>query len=196
MACFPLSLSLFSLLGLFIWPTSTRCDGTYRSRPDLSPPHLNITVLDAARVESGNLFIAPFTGYADPVDHGPLQQGPYILTDSGDLVWSGYTYFSTWSGNFQKARWQGKDVLFAFEGAHNSLHGHGHGHHTFLDQHYRNIRELRAGNHMLSDKHEFMVVNESSALIQIYHPLPMDLRPYGGKAGQEWIVDARFQGKC
>lgn len=46
---------------------------------------------------------------------------------SGDLVWSGFTYFSTWTGNFQAARWKGQDVLFAFEGVHNDLHGHGHG---------------------------------------------------------------------
>lgn len=169
-------------------------DGTYRSRPDLSPPQLNITIPCEGRCEPGYLFIAPFTGYDDPVDHGPLQGAPYILTDTGDLVWSGFTYFSIWAGNFQAARWKGQDVLFAFEGAHNSLHGHGHGHHTFLDDHYQNIRELRAGNHMLSDKHEFIVLNETSALFQIYHPMQLDLTPYGGVEGQTWIVDARFQG--
>ncbi|RSL84254.1 hypothetical protein CEP52_016486 [Fusarium oligoseptatum] len=168
-------------------------DGSYRSRPDLSPPHLNITIPCQGRCESGFLFVAPFTSFADPVDHGPLQQGPYILTDTGELVWSGYTYFSTWSGNFQAARWKGKDVLFAFEGAHNSLHGHGHGHHTFLDQTYQNIRELRAGHHLLSDKHEFIVVNETTALFQIYHPKQINLTPYGAVDGQTWIVDAKFQ---
>lgn len=175
-------------------PTIVTGDGTYRSRPDLSPPRMNVTIPCDDRCEQGFLFVAPFVGYADPENHGPKQPAPYILTDTGDLVWSGFTYFSIWAGNFQAARWRGKDVLFAFEGAHNSLHGHGHGHHTFFDQNYQNIRELRAGNHMLSDKHEFIVVNETSALIQIYHPMQMDLRPYGGVDGQTWIVDARFQG--
>ncbi|KAH7041592.1 ASST-domain-containing protein [Microdochium trichocladiopsis] len=170
-----------------------QADGTYRSRPDLSPPHLNITIPCDGRCEAGYLFVAPFTGYADPVDHGPLQAAPYILTDEGDLVWSGFTYFSTWSGNFQAARWRGRDVLFSFEGAHNSLHGHGHGHHTFLDQDYQTIRELRAGHNMLSDKHEFIVLNETTALFQIYHPIQMDLSAYGGTPEQTWIVDARFQ---
>lgn len=85
-----------------------------------------------------------------------------------------------WAGNFQAARWKGQPVLFSFEGAHNSLHGHGHGHHTFLDQNYQNIRELRAGNHMLSDKHEFIVLNETTALFQIYQPVQKNLRRYGG----------------
>lgn len=169
-------------------------DGTYRTRPDLSPPHLNITIPCSSRCEPGYLFVAPFTSYTEPSDRGALQSAPYILTNTGDLVWSGFTYFSIWAGNFQAARWRGQDVLFSFEGAHNGLHGHGHGHHTFLNQHYDNIRELRAGNHQLSDKHEFIILNEKTALIQIYHPIQVDLTPYGGLEGQTWIVDARFQG--
>jgi hypothetical protein len=86
-------------------------------------------------------------------------------------------------------------VLFAFEGAHNSLHGHGHGHHTILNNRYQNVREVRAGNHMLSDKHEFIIINETTALFQIYHPVQRNLQAYGGKPGQTWIVDARFQGE-
>ena len=170
-------------------------DETFRSRPDLSPPHLNVTIECSGRCESGFIFIAPFVGYADLFDHGPLQSGAYILTDSGDLVWSGFTYFSIWAANFQAARWKGQDVLFAFEGAHNGLHGHGHGHHTILDQHYQTIRELRAGNHLLSDKHEFIILDEKTALFQIYHPMQINLTPYGGTDDQSWIVDARFQGR-
>ncbi|CAI6079220.1 unnamed protein product [Clonostachys chloroleuca] len=168
-------------------------DGSYRSRSDLSPPHLNITIPCEGRCAEGYLFVAPFTGHPDPVDHGPLQGAPYILSDTGDLVWSGFSYFSIWAGNFQAARWKGQDVLFSFEGAHNSLHGHGHGHHTLLDQHYNNVRELRAGNHLISDKHEFIIIDEKTALIQIYHPIEIDLSPWGGKEGQTWIVDARLQ---
>ena len=170
-------------------------DETFRSRPDLSPPHLNVTIECSGRCESGFIFIAPFVGYADLFDHGPLQSGAYILTDSGDLVWSGFTYFSIWAGNFQAARWKGQDVLFAFEGAHNGLHGHGHGHHTILDQHYQTVRELRAGHHLLSDKHEFIILDEKTALFQIYHPMQINLTPYGGTDDQSWIVDARFQGR-
>lgn len=169
-------------------------DGTFRSRPDLSPPHLNITIECSGRCENGFIFVAPFVGYADLSDHGPLQSAAYILTDSGDLVWSGFTYFSVWTANFQIGRWKGQDVLFAFEGSHNGVHGHGHGHHTILNQHYQTIRELRAGNHLLSDKHEFIILNEKTALIQIHHPLQANLASYGGTDYQTWIVDGRFQG--
>ena len=70
----------------------------------------------------------------------------------------------------------------------------GHGHTTFLNQNYETILELRAGNHRLTDKHEFTIVNETTALIQIYHPVPWNLTAYGGSDEQQWIVDARFQG--
>lgn len=168
-------------------------DWQFKSRPDLAPPRLNITIPATKDVEPGYLFIAPFSGYAEGTRHGPLQAAPYIFTDTGELVWSGYTYFSIWATNFQAARYKGKDILFSFEGSHNAAYGHGHGHTTFLDQHYETIKELRAGNHRLTDKHEFHIINEKTALIQIYHPVPWDLKAYGGSPEQQWIVDARFQ---
>ncbi|KAI8218087.1 hypothetical protein K4K53_008945 [Colletotrichum sp. SAR 10_77] len=170
-------------------------DWQYRSRPDLAPPRLNITIPATADVEQGYLFVAPFAGLPDtPTEqHGPRQAGPYIFRDDGELVWSGYAIYSIWATNFQAARWRGRDVLFSFEGDHNPGYGHGHGHVTFLDQHYETIRELRAGNHKLVDKHEFHVVNEETGLIQIYQPVPRDLTPWGAEPEQQWIVNAIIQ---
>ncbi|RDW78665.1 arylsulfotransferase family protein [Aspergillus mulundensis] len=170
-------------------------DWQFKSRTDLAPPRLNITIPAAPDVEKGYLFVAPFAGYADTAgeQHGPRQAAPYIYRDDGELVWSGYGYYSIWATNFQKARWKGKDVLFCFEGDHNPGYGHGHGHTTILDQHYETIRELRAGNHKLTDKHEFHVINEETALIQVYQPVPADLTPWGASPEQQWIVDAIIQ---
>ena len=139
-------------------------DWQYRSRSDLATPRLNITIPATDDVEPGYLFIAPFAGIPDTPSeqHGPRQAGPYIFKDNGDLVWSGYGIYSIWSTNFQAGRWKGKNVLFSFEGDHNAGYGHGHGHITFLDQHYETIRELRAGNHKLVDKHEFEIVDEET----------------------------------
>jgi hypothetical protein len=172
-------------------------DWQYRSRPDLAPPRLNISIPATKDVENGYLFVAPFAGFPDtPTEqHGPRQAGPYIFRDDGDLIWSGYGIYSIWSTNFQAARWKGKDVLFSFEGDHNAGYGHGHGHITIMDQHYETIRELRAGNHKLVDKHEFHVINEETGLIQIYQPVPRDLSAWGGSAEQQWIVDAIIQGQ-
>lgn len=176
--------------------TLTTADWQYRSRSDLAPPRLNITIPATKDVEPGYLFIAPFASLPDTSSeqHGPRQAGPYIFKDNGDLVWSGYGIYSIWSTNFQAGRWKGKDVLFSFEGDHNAGYGHGHGHVTMLDQHYETIRELRAGNHKLVDKHEFEIVNEETGLIQVYQPVPRDLTRWDAGPDQQWIVNAIFQG--
>ncbi|KAI1769285.1 ASST-domain-containing protein [Hypoxylon sp. FL1150] len=177
------------------FPFHTAADWQFKSRSDLAPPKLNITIPATSDVEKGYLFVAPFAGYPDtPTEqHGPRQAGPYIFRDDGDLIWSGYGIYSIWATNFQAARWRGKDILFSFEGDHNPGYGHGHGHITILDNHYETIRELRAGNHKLVDKHEFHIVNEETGLIQIYQPVARDLKGWGGSPQQQWIVNAIIQ---
>lgn len=168
-------------------------DWQFKSRPDLSVPKLNITIPAGKDTSPGYIFAAPFSGYADNKNHGPRQAAPYIFTDKGELVWSGFSYFSTWSTNFQYGRVNGEDVLFSFEGAHNPDYGHGHGHITFLDKNYETVKELRAGKHKIIDKHEFHIIDESTGLVQIYQPVARDLTPYGASDEQQWIVNAIFQ---
>ncbi|KAI6081660.1 ASST-domain-containing protein [Hypoxylon rubiginosum] len=176
-------------------PFHATADWQFKSRSDLAPPKLNIIIPTTGDVEKGYLFVAPFAGYPDtPTEqHGPRQAGPYIFRDDGDLIWSGYGIYSIWATNFQAARWRGKDILFSFEGDHNPGYGHGHGHITILDNHYETIRELRAGNHKLVDKHEFHIVDEETGLIQIYQPVARDLTAWGGSPQQQWIVNAIIQ---
>jgi hypothetical protein len=182
------------LLTVFVQCQLVVADWQFRSRPDLAPPRLNITLPAADTVERGYLFVSPFNDYHEISPHGPLQPGPYIFRDNGDLVWSGFSIFSIWAANFQAARWKGKDILFSFEGAHNAGYGHGHGHVTILNQHYETTRELRAGNSKIADKHEFHIINEETAVIQVYQPVPRDLGDFGGSTEQQWIVNAMFQG--
>ncbi|RFU28174.1 hypothetical protein B7463_g8160, partial [Scytalidium lignicola] len=182
-----------AILSVFV-PLTT-ANWQYKSRPDLSPPTLNITVSAAGGIYPEYIFIAPysFVSWAETTTHGPLQPGPYIFTSTGELVWSGFGYFSGWATNFQVAQWKGEDVLFAFEGSRNTPHGHSHGHAKILDHSYETVKEIRGGNHEVLDLHEFHIVDEETALVESYHPLPLDLQHYGGKPDSQWIVDARFQ---
>ena len=106
------------LIICFLLLRVTVADWQFRSRPDLSVPRLNITIPAAEGVAQGYLFVAPFAGIPDvgTDQHGPRQAGPYIFRDNGDLVWSGYGYYSIWATNFQKVNWRGADVLACFEG--------------------------------------------------------------------------------
>jgi hypothetical protein len=187
--------SLVSLIVTFASIPGTSADWQYKSRPDLSPPILNITI-PAQNTSEGYIFIAPYSGrsFSYPTPHGPAQPAPYIFTDKGELVWSGFGYVNGWAANFQAAKWRGKDVLFAHEGNRNTLKGHSHGHVKILDQSYETIKELRAGNHRLSDLHEFHIVDEKTALVESYTPIPYDLSAYGGSPEAQWIINAEFQG--
>lgn len=100
-------------------------DWHFKSRSDLAPPRLNITIPATSEAERGFLFIAPFAGEIRDPYSKPRQSSPYIFRDDGELVWSGYAYFSIWAANFQAAKFKGKDVLFSFEGDHNAAYGHG-----------------------------------------------------------------------
>ncbi|KAK4622142.1 hypothetical protein CLAFUW4_06703 [Fulvia fulva] len=175
--------------------STAAADWQFRSRPDLALPRLNITIPAQGRTEQGYLFVAPFAGQEDTstAQYRPRQAGPYISRDNGDLIWSGYSYYSIWATNFQKVSWNGRDVLACFEGDHNPNYGHGHGHTTFLDEHYETVRELRAGKHKLMDKHEFQEIGGKTGLIQIYQPGPRDLSKYAKRPSQRWIVNAIFQ---
>ncbi|CEH13101.1 hypothetical protein CBOM_01042 [Ceraceosorus bombacis] len=201
---------------------SSTCTATWQflSRPDLNVPILNIThnTPSASQLSPGLLFISPFSGDSDHDElASPPQPGPYIFEPhSGQLVWSGFAqYTAGWTVSLHKTRFKGKDALLAFEGKHNALHGHGHGHLTLLDQSYGLIKSVGAGHHRLVDKHEAQVIADgASALVQIYHPVPgYGLQQSAGEGGEEggeggeegeegeqhdhvhrqWVVDAQFQ---
>lgn len=89
-------MKILSSIVLFIFGHRhlVEADWQFRSRPDLAPPRLNITIPATDLVEKGYIFVAPFEGYRDAWRHGPLQPGPYIFRDNGDLVWSGFSIFS------------------------------------------------------------------------------------------------------
>jgi hypothetical protein len=188
---------LLCILFTAFFNVEVAADWKYKSRPDLAPPTLNITIPATSEVSPGFIFVAPYSNVAsNSLSHGPLQPGPYIFTSSGELVWSGFGYVAGTVTNFQTAKWKGKDILFAIEATKNADHGHGHGHVKILDQHYETIREVRGGNSALLDIHEFHVVDEKTALVESYKPVPYNLREYGAGPANQWIVEAVVQGKC
>jgi hypothetical protein len=168
----------------------------YKSRPDLSPPTLNITIPATPSEAPGYLFVAPYFDIKNllPVPRGPLQPGPYIFTSTGELVWSGFGYVAGFVANFQAAKWNGENVLFAFEASRTMIHGHGHGHAKILNQHYETIKEVRGGNSALLDIHEFHILDEKTAVVESYKPIPYNLKTYGLGPKSQWIVDAIVQG--
>ncbi|KAJ5162556.1 uncharacterized protein N7500_004386 [Penicillium coprophilum] len=92
----------------------------YRSRPDLAPPRLNITIPATNPNGSEYVFIAPYSM------GGTIERpGPYIYRKDGDLVWAGTGYYAGFVADFHPTIYHGKTVLQAFQGNMDSSHGEG-----------------------------------------------------------------------
>ncbi|PWY92982.1 arylsulfotransferase [Aspergillus sclerotioniger CBS 115572] len=164
----------------------TIADGQYRSRPDLAPPKLNITVPAPDANGTEYVFIAP---YSESIQQG----GAYIYRKDGDLVWSGIGYYEGFVGNFHVTTYHGETVLQGFHGTIDSSHGEGFGQHLILNHNYEHVVSAKTGNHRIPSIHEFNVIDGKTALVEIYIPTLANLSAYGGNASQKWIGDGLFQ---
>ncbi len=140
----------------------------FRSRPDLRPPLVEITTA-AHGTAPGYVFIAPKRRVA--------QAGPMILDDAGALVWF-HPLDTEGVTDFRAQRYDGRPVLTWWRG--QSDRGVGDGHYVIVDDAYREIATVSAGNGLTGDIHEFLITERDTALITIYHELPADLSKLGG----------------
>ncbi|KXH57521.1 hypothetical protein CSAL01_08754 [Colletotrichum salicis] len=117
-------------------------DWQFRSRPDLAPPRLNITIPAANSIEKGLIFVAPYAGFEEG-NIGPNQPGAYIFRDDGELVWSSIGYYAGWVANFRTDIWNGKQCLRGFQGLLDGNHGRMFGYHTLLSSDYEVVKVWR-----------------------------------------------------
>src|ERR671921_2547678 len=136
----------------------------FRSRPDLSPPAVEVAK-KAHDTAPGYIFVAPEQG-------GASQGGSMIVDDSGEVVW-----FRPLQGRYGRAHdfkvqsYRGKSVLTWMNGVNE---------YVIFDQSYREIARLSAANGYYGDHHEFLISPQDTALILIYSPVPRDLSSIGG----------------
>ena len=145
----------------------------FRSRPDLSPAAVEVT-MRAQGISSGYILLA--------LKEGAGEHGPMIVDDQGQLVWFG-KYRS--ARDFRVQRYRGKPVLTWWEG--RVVLGHGVGEYVIFDHSYRQIARVRAGNGYQGDLHEFLITPEDTALLTAYAPTRTDLSAVGGsRHGAVW----------
>lgn len=182
-----------ALLSLTIQLASA--NSQFLSRPDLSPPILNITTPAILETESGYIFVsAKGVSGAEPTGSGPEQPGPYIFRDDGELIWSGIGYYGGYVIDFGVVTLDGKPALRAFQGSLDPQHVRMNGHHAVLNNMYQNVGMVRAASHRLVSGHEFNLIDGRTALVEISVPVPTDLSVYGGDDDQKWVISAGFQG--
>ena len=149
---------------------------TYHSRPDLKPPLVQIRTA-AHTTAPGYIFIAPKMVVA--------QAGPMIMDNRGEVVW--FKPLNTRGvTDFRVQQYRGKPVLTWWRGKVSNV-GVGDGWYVIYDTSYRPIAEVRAGNGLVGDVHEFLITKSNTALFTVYHRLPVDLSSVGGpKEGKIW----------
>ena len=146
------------------------------SRPDLKPPLVRI-LTPAHGTAPGYVFLAPKMVVA--------QAGPMIMDNRGEVVWfkplntKGVT-------DFRVQTYEGKPVLTWWRG-HVSDMGVGDGWYVIYDTSYRPVAEVRPGNGLVGDVHEFLITPRNTAVFTVYHRLSVDLSAVGGpKKGSIW----------
>src|SRR5919107_860606 len=147
---------------------------SFRSRPDLRPPAIKVNT-NLPGTAPGHIFVSPKKG---PGEEAPTQDAPLIVDASGEPVWFHPLQDAEADAfTFEVQTYRGERVLTWWEGHHT---GYGQGEYVILDGSYREIARVRAGNGYEGDHHEFLITPEDTALITIYHKVPMDLSGVGG----------------
>ena len=149
---------------------------SFRSRPDLHPPVITVRT-QAHDTAPGYVFVAPKNG---PDEKDPGQDGCVILDNDGQPVWLDLLQDEALDVmDFKMQTYKGEPVLTWWVGRHT---GYGQGEYVILDRAYREVKRFGAGNGYQGDHHEFLITPEGTALITIYHKVPMDTSSMGGSA--------------
>jgi hypothetical protein len=132
----------------------------FHSRPDLVPPAVEI-VKNSSRAANGDVFLSD--------QQGPLQNGPMIISPSGDLLWFKPVPAGDLAANLQVQRYHGHPVLTWWQGYSGA--GLGFGEDVIADSSYRQLAVVRGGNGLQADLHEFVLTGQDTALITAYFPV-------------------------
>ncbi|HEX2321986.1 MAG TPA: arylsulfotransferase family protein [Streptosporangiaceae bacterium] len=145
----------------------------FKSRPDLTPPHITIRNHGAASSPRYIFLNAPYSG--------PGHGGSYIIDRHGHFVWFGANTATHHRMNFSVQTYKGEQVLTWFQGL--IVEGFGQGQLIVADSSYKIKHVIRAHGGQLADFHEFVISSQNTALITIYRRHSnVDLRPVGGPA--------------
>jgi hypothetical protein len=157
----------------------------FRSRPDLRAPAVTVTrPAVGAGAGAGDLFVAN--------QNGPSGSGPMIVDPSGQLVWFHPLPPGLEAADFRVQTYGGLPVLTWWQGGLGAGVGIGLGEDMIFDTSYRRVAEVRAGNGLSADLHEFQLTPQGTALITAYYPVYWDMSAvHGPRRGV--VLDAVVQ---
>ena len=160
----------------------------FRTRRDLRPPEIEVNIRPRPGMSPGYTFIAPKTVFGAPERAG-LQSGPLILDRSGEQVW--FAPLSDGNVNdFRVQRYRDRPVLTWWQG--RQVLGTGEGVVQIVDERYRPVKRVRAGNGYSFDFHEATITPKGTLLGLVYSPVTWDLRSVGGPSRSR-VIDSIVQ---
>jgi hypothetical protein len=154
---------------------------TFHSRPDLTPPAVEVTNQSGA-VAPGDIFVTP--------QQGPTQNGAMIVNSDGALVWFQPVKPPDIAADLRVQKYDGKPVLTWWQGYSGA--GVGAGEDLIYDSSYRQIAVVRAGNGLTADLHEFRVTPQGTALITAFYPVFWNASALHGST-QQVVLDSVVQ---
>ena len=144
----------------------------FLSRPDLRPPVLAVDVVSTPAGVPPYVFLANKPYIGRPIG----QRGLLIAERGGDVAWFS-PQSQVWDFNVQS--YKGKPVLTWWQGRTGAIYGRGNCY--IADSSYAQIAEVRCGNGLMADMHEFNLTSQGTALVDAYMPQKADLSSVGGK---------------
>lgn len=159
-------------------PFAAAAAGPYRSRPDLNPPPVQVDT-PASGTAPGYLFAGLFSAN---------EPAPGLVFDNtGEPVWIPTHPMI----NLDRIDWYGRPALVYFDNTDASSLWNGVW--PVLDNHYREIARVQAGNGYEADLHEFLPTSRGTVILVIYNWVTRDLRPYGHPSEFARVIDSVIQ---
>ncbi len=152
--------------------TPTPAVSTFLSEPGIQAPRITVNT-------SGSGIAPGLVLYA--AKGGGLPAELILSRSDGTLVWQRALPDGVSANDLQRQHWREAAVLSWWEGSQHP-HGYGTGEHVIIDESYRTIATVRAGNGYSADLHDFQLTGKGTAMLTAYAPIRWDLRPYGGDA--------------
>jgi arylsulfotransferase ASST len=137
----------------------------FATQPDLRPPTLKTNV-SRPGTANGLILLTPNPTLGQATTD---QSGPMIVDGRGRLVWFAPRDPAT-ALDLERQQYQGQPVLSWWEGSVHSA-GYGDGEYVLMDQTYREVARVRAGNGYQADLHDLEITPQNTALVMIYNPV-------------------------
>ncbi|KAJ5469223.1 hypothetical protein N7539_008841 [Penicillium diatomitis] len=161
------------------------------------PPYLEINAT-GEQLAPGLIFFDPQTGI-NPRSYIP-DQAPFIMTDTGDLIWSGPV--TPDASNFRVQELYGEPVITYWAGSggasSSASASHGYGHIVIQNSSYDQIATVCPSFNLTlppgqsapcqADVHESFITEDNTILVTAYNITSANLKDLGGPE-EGWVLD-------